>query len=141
NNLEKKVDIDAPPERVWQVMIDVERWREWTASITSIEKLDPGSLAIGSRARVLQPRLRPAVWTVTQLEPGRNFTWTSGIPGVRVIGGHAVERAGQGSRVTLSVEFKGLFGWLVARAMSKLNDEYVAMEAAGLKRRCEGKEI
>jgi len=32
-------------------------------------------------------------------------------------------------------------GWLVARLMRKLNDEYVSMEAAGLKRHCEGKEI
>jgi uncharacterized membrane protein len=139
--MKKTIEIDAPPERVWQVMVDVERWREWTASITSIERLDTGPFAVGSRARVLQPKLRPAVWTVTQLEPGRNFTWTSGIPGVRVIGGHAVERAGQGSRAVLSVEFKGLFGGLVARVMRKLNDEYVGMEAAGLKRRCEGKEI
>jgi hypothetical protein len=47
--------------------------------------------------------------------------------------------AGQGSRATLAVEFKGLLGWLVARVMKNLNEEYVGMEAAGLKRRCEGK--
>ena len=122
-------------------MVDVERWREWTASITSIEKLQPGPLAIGSRARVVQPKLRPAVWTVTQLDPGRSFSWTSGIPGVHVTGIHTVERVGQGSRAVLSVEFKGLFGGLVDRLMRKLNDEYVGMEAAGLKRRCEGKDI
>ena len=139
--MKKTIDIDAPPQRVWQVMIDVVRWREWTASITSIERLDTGPFKVGSRARVLQPKLRPAVWTVTQLEPGWSFTWTSGIPGVRVIGVHAVEPVGQGSRAVLSVEFKGLFGGLVARLMRKLNDEYVGMEAAGLKRRCEGKEI
>ena len=123
-------------------MIDVERWREWTASITSIQRLDTGPFVVGSCARVVQPRLRPAIWTVTQIEPGRAFTWTTGVPIlIRVFGSHIVEPIGQGSRVTLSVEFTGMLGWLVDRLMRKLNDEYVSMEAAGLKRHCEGKEI
>ena len=28
--LEEKVDVAAPPNRVWAVVADVERWREWT---------------------------------------------------------------------------------------------------------------
>jgi hypothetical protein len=136
----KTVDIDAPPERVWPVMIDIEHWKDWTASITGIRKLDPGTLAVGTRAHVSQPKLRPAIWTVSQLEPGRSFTWSTGVPIlIRMFGSHIVEPAGQGSRVTLSVEFTGLLGWLVARAMKNLNEEYVAMEAIGLKHRCEGK--
>ena len=40
-------------DRVWAVMSDIERWHEWTASITGIQKLEPGPLAVGLRARVL----------------------------------------------------------------------------------------
>src|SRR6185436_13149266 len=82
------VDIDAPPDVVWPVMSDGERWHEWTASVTSVKRLDKGPLRIGSRALIRQPRFPPAVWKVTALEPGRRFVWKSGMPGMWVYGDH-----------------------------------------------------
>ena len=70
-HLEVSTSISAPAERVWATIIDVERWHEWTASITGAEKLEPGELKVGSKVRVKQPKLPPTVWTVTSLEPGR----------------------------------------------------------------------
>lgn len=137
-NFEIVVDIDARPARVWDVMIDVERWHEWTPSITSIKKLQADALAVGSRAHVTQPKLRPAIWTVTQLVDGRNFIWESRNPGVRVIGNHMVEPRNGGSRVTLSVRFEGILGGLVGTLLKKLNNQYLHLEADGLKKRAEG---
>ena len=37
---ETTVEINATPEQVWNTLIEVERWPEWTASITKIEPLD-----------------------------------------------------------------------------------------------------
>ncbi len=98
------IDIAAPVERVWQVMSDIERWREWTPSVASIKRLgSSGPLAVGSRAVIHQPKFPPALWQVSAIEPGRSFTWASLAPGLRVIGHHAVEPAGTGSRATLSL--------------------------------------
>ncbi|HEU5155001.1 MAG TPA: SRPBCC family protein, partial [Gemmatimonadales bacterium] len=82
------VEIAAPPERVWTVLADLERWPEWTQSVTSIELLQPGPLAVGTTVRVSQPKLKPAVWEVTEVKTGRSFTWVTRQPGFLVTGLH-----------------------------------------------------
>lgn len=131
------VDINAPPEIVCGMMFDIERWAEWTESISKIERLDSGPLALGSRARVLQPKVPPAVWKVTELEPGRGFSWKSGSALAWAVGKHWVEAAGPGSRATLSLHFGGPLGGIIARLLTNLNNRYLGMEAAGLKQRSE----
>jgi uncharacterized protein YndB with AHSA1/START domain len=131
------VDIAAPPRRVFDVMTDVERWHEWTESIASIEKLDAGELHVGSRARVRQPKLPPATWTVTEIIPNKGFTWTSSAPGVLVTASHTVVPKGTGSQATLELHFDGLAGGVLGRLTSGLNEHYLALESSGLKRRSE----
>lgn len=100
------VDIAARPERVWEVIIDIERWPDWNPSMKRIRRLDKGPLALGSRAFVRQPDVLPAVWKVTALEPNRTFTWTTSIPGLlSVVAIHSIEAIEQGSRVTLELNF------------------------------------
>lgn len=132
------VEIDAPPDRVWAVMSDIERWAEWTSTVTSIQRLNPGPLAVGSRMLIRQPKLPPAEWRITELEEGRSFTSVTGSLGVLVTARHWVESHQGRSRVTLSVQFSGVLGPLVARLTRGLNERYLAIEAKGLKGRSEG---
>jgi uncharacterized membrane protein len=136
-NTSKTVTIDAPPAKVFEVLCDVERWPQWTPTMTSVRRLDKGAFAIGSTVRVQQPKLRPAVWQVTELEAGRHFTWTTRSPGLRMAAGHFVEPQGTGSRVALSFEMSGLFAPLVSRLYGKLIDGYVTTESQRLKQHCE----
>jgi carbon monoxide dehydrogenase subunit G len=131
------VEIDAPPDQVWAVMSDVDRWHEWTPTIIRVRRRGSGPLAVGQWALVRQPRLPPALWRVVSLDPGRGFSWVSSGPGFRVTGSHAVESAPAGTRVTLALEIEGIFGPLMARLTGKLTEQYVALEGASLKKRCE----
>ena len=128
------VDVKAPPERVWQVLTDAERWHEWTPSVTSVELLDK-PLAVGGRAVIRQPELPPGKFKITALEPGRSFTWASGIPGIVFVHAkHIVEPTPSGARLRLVLRFDGLMGGVMGKKMAELNRRYLRMEAAGLKR-------
>jgi uncharacterized membrane protein len=131
------IDIAAPTERVAAVMIDVEKWHEWTASITSVKLLDDAPMAVGSRALVHQPKLPPAFWTVSVLEPARGFTWFSAGPGMRATGHHYAESTPTGSRATLTLEYDGVLAGLLAWLTKSVTEKYLAFEAEGLKARSE----
>ena len=118
-------------------MSDLERWPEWTASVTEIVCTSSGALGVGSTARVKQPKLAPANFVVTAWTPDRGFDWETRNALVTAVGHHAIEPLGTGSRVTLWVEFSGPLAGLVAWAYGGLTRRYVQMEAEGLKRRAE----
>ena len=134
---EVSLDIAAPPQRVWQVMTDVERWPEWTASVTSVRRLDSGGFRVGSRARIKQPKFLPAIWEVTQLDSGRSFAWVTHSPGLRATGVHQVKPTPNGSCATLAVVYSGALAPVVATLLGGVTNRFLALEAAGLRKRSE----
>jgi uncharacterized membrane protein len=124
--------IDAPTERVWEVLHDVARWPEWTPTVDSVERLDAGQFGVGSRAKIEQPRLPRALWEVTEVVDGRSFTWEAKGPGMRTIGRHEVVPDGDGSVVTLSIEQTGPMGAVAALVWRKLTQRYIELEAESL---------
>jgi uncharacterized membrane protein len=131
------IEINAPAARVFAIMADVERWHEWTASITSVQRLEPGPLRPGARARIRQPKFPPALWTVTAITDGHRFTWQSVSPGLKVVAHHVAEPISTGTRATLTVEFHGLLGGLWKALTGGITQRYIDLEAAGLKARAE----
>ena len=131
------IDIQAPPDRVWAAVRDIERWSECTPTVISVRPLDPGPLAVGNRAIVRQPKLLPARWQITELEEGRSFSWITRGPGILVTARHSIEDAANGTRATLSLDFSGPLGPLCARLTRGLNARYLDLEARGLKKHAE----
>jgi uncharacterized membrane protein len=127
------VAIDAAPETIWNHLIDIERWPLMTESVTRVQRLDDGPFEKGSRARVNQPKLPPAVWTVTEFDPGRSFTWESRTPGIVTTAAHVLT----GDGVKLTVAQKGPTAPLVSLLYGRLTRRYATMEAEGLKRLAE----
>jgi uncharacterized protein YndB with AHSA1/START domain len=132
------VDIDAPQETVWAVLTDVERWPAWTTSTAEVRRLGDGEFRGGSTARVKQPWLPASVWTVTEYEPGKYFSWVTKSPGITTVGTHDLVTDADGStNVRLTLHQTGMLAPIVGLFLSRRSRRYVDMEAHGLKRRCE----
>jgi uncharacterized membrane protein len=135
---QRSVEIAAPARSVWNTWVDVERWPEWTTSVTRSTVLDPGPLHVGSRVRVQQPRLPTVVWRVDELEQDQSFVWSSRSAGVTTIASHRITPSG-GDRVTalLTLDQSGWLAPVIGFLAGRLTRRYLDMEATGLKSRSE----
>ena len=134
--LEKFVT-SAAPEIVWQILSDVEHWREWTPTIIEITPEGAGGLRVGARYRVVQPKLRPAVYEVTECVPNERFTWVQKLPGGGLVADHQIMIRNGATEVELSFSSEGGLGSVIAGIFAKKIGSYVATEAKSLKERCE----
>jgi uncharacterized membrane protein len=129
------IDIAASPERVWEVMSDIDQWREWTPSIRSVTRLGDKPFAVGTRVWIRQPKLPPALWKIISIDPDRGFTWVSAAPGLLVTARHGVEPAPAGARASLFLSIEGRFRAVLAGLTGKITKRYLDLEAEGLKAR------
>ena len=137
-NASSSVEIDAPDATVWDVFADVERWPEWTASVTRVVALDGPGIEVGKRFRIKQPRLPDVVWEVTEVEPGVSWTWRQRSPGATAVASHTVVPEDGGRTLARQrVEQRGPVGAAVGLLMTHLTRRYLDLEAEGLKARSE----
>lgn len=135
---EDSVEIEAPPQLVWEVFSDVERWPAWTASVTSLVGRDGAQLAVGRRFAIKQPGMSKLVWRVTEIEPRSSWTWVQRSPGVLVTARHwVIPQPGGRTLVRQQLDQRGPLGALVGRLMAKKTRRFLELEAHGLKSRSE----
>ena len=113
--------IAAPVATVWALTVDVESWPRITpATVTSVELLQPGAVALGSSARIKQPGQREKVWTVTEFEHLRLFAWSAASLGLTMTGRHELVEADGGVRNVLTIDLSGPLARLVAALGGRL---------------------
>ena len=130
-------EVAADIDRVWAVQTDIERWPEWTASVTRLVALDGPGIAVGKKFEIKQPRLPKLVWEVTELTEGSSWTWEQRSPGGRTVAVHEVTADGGRTLVRQRLDQQGLVGSLIGRLMRGTTKRYLELEAQGLKARSE----
>jgi uncharacterized membrane protein len=128
--------VDAPADLVWRTVEDVEKWPEWTPTMTEIH-LHGDDLRDGSTATVRQPKQPVRTWTVTEVVEGRSFTWTSTGRGLRMSAEHAVATEDGRTNVRLTFSLAGPLAPLATLLAGRLIRQAVDTEAASLKKWCE----
>lgn len=138
--IERSIEIEAPPERVWQVLTDLPAHPDWNPFIRSIS----GDVRVGSRLRVriVPPGGRGMTFkpVVTAATPGKEFAWLGKLA-VRGVfdGAHrfVIDDLGGGrSRLTQGETFSGLLVRFLGGSLGATADGFDAMNRA-LKVRCE----
>jgi uncharacterized membrane protein len=135
---EKSIDIDAPQQRVWDVLSDLEGWPRVIDTVDTIELLTPAPITKGSRVRLKQPKLPEGHWDITVWDAPSYFEWTQKSTGTTSVAGHRVEPVGEGrARLTLTLEMRGLLIPIMALFYKDLTNRYINLEAEGMKRAAE----
>ncbi len=131
---EQSIDIDAPQQRVWDVLTDLEAWPQRIETVDVVELVTPAPLGEGSRVRLKQPRLPEGIWEITVWDAPSFFEYRQQSGGVTSVAGHRVEALEEGrNRLTLNLEMRGLMGAVVAVFFKGLTNRYMTLEAQGMK--------
>jgi carbon monoxide dehydrogenase subunit G len=96
-------DVDAPAERVWAIVTDLERTKDVISAITALERTDGGSgFGVGTawrETRVMFGREATESMAVTEVEEGRSYVVESRSRGVVYRTVMRVEPRGEGCRL------------------------------------------
>jgi hypothetical protein len=137
-HFEQSIDIDARQQRGWEVISDLEAWPQRVETVDIVELVTPGPLGEGSRGRLKQPKLPEGTWDVTVWEAPSYFEFRQKSGGVTTVAGHRVEALAEGrSRLTLTLDMRGLLVPVVAVFYKALTNRYMTVEAQGMKRAAE----
>jgi polyketide cyclase/dehydrase/lipid transport protein len=135
---EQSIDIDARQQRVWDVLSDLEAWPRRIETVDAVELLSPAPLGEGSRVRLKQPKLPEGIWEITVWDAPSYFEYRQQSGGVSTVAGHRVEALEEGrSRLTLTLDMRGLLVPVVAVFYKGLTNRYISIEAQGMKRAAE----
>ena len=89
------IDVDAPPENVWDILTDLGRYRDWNPLFVEAA----GDVAVGQR--IMLRSKHPANGRLMTVKPkiiaaksGAELRWTSSLPGI-MSGEHSFTRSPQ----------------------------------------------
>jgi uncharacterized membrane protein len=137
-HFEQSIDIDARPQRVWEVLSDLEAWPRRIETVDVVELLTPAPVGAGSRVRLEQPKLPEGTWEVTVWAAPSYFELRQKSGGVTIVAGHRVEALEDGrSRLTLTLDMRGPLVPVGALFYKGLTNRYMTVEAQGMKRAAE----
>jgi hypothetical protein len=138
-SFEAATRIDAGPDQVWALLVDVGSWRDWNSGVDRVE----GRVALGERLTLYATmiRSRPFSVTVTEIRPREVMRWRGGLP----MGAAVIERTYRldsqddgGTVLTIREDHTGPLAVLLDRTTPDLNPSFRQF-CEGIKARAEGR--
>ena len=120
-SISSSVQINAPAERVYEMMTDLESAPQRISGIQTMEVLTDGPFGVGTRfreTRIMFGKEAVETMEVSAVEPGRSYTTEAESHGSHYTCVVAVEPAGEGCTLSMSMDAKPLS--LVSKVMCAL---------------------
>jgi uncharacterized protein YndB with AHSA1/START domain len=130
----REIEIVAPPEDVWDVLTDFDRWPRWNPEVKSISfdgPLEPGSLF---RWKAGPGKI---VSTLEQVDPPRYVRWRGRTMSIGAIHEWRFEPRDGGTHVLTEETFSGVLARLLRRSLQKQLDRALDEGLEHLKREVE----
>jgi len=123
---ESSVEINAPVEKVWTLVDNLEEWPQWIPSIRKIEMVSKGPLTVGSQlsvtARVSRLTIR-LLMTITEFVSERAVVMEGKALGTRLTRFYTLEPVNDKTRVTVGGQVSGILAWLARRGGQAISSE------------------
>ena len=103
---EQSIETSASPARVWQLFVDVARWKDWNAGIEKIEIHGP--FAKGTTFTMQPPGQDAITSKLIDVRPNEGFTDETVVDDTRVIVSHRLVTLPSGrTKIIYSTEITG----------------------------------
>jgi len=122
------IEIDAPVNKVWALIDELEEWPQWMLSIRKIKRISEGPLAVGSQISVTAKVGRLSVtllMTITEFLPERSVVMRGKSMGTSLTRFYYFKPVNGKTKVTIGGDVSGLLAWLARRGGQAVSDEMV----------------
>ncbi len=129
-----QVEIAASPERVWDLLSNIDRWPKWNTLVQSA--VLSGPLHPGSVFRWKSKGLT-VISTLQEVMPNRRLTWTGKAFGTRAIHAWEIEGTADGVVLRTAESFAGWLPRLMPKTTHRMLDETLAAWLKAIKSEAE----
>jgi hypothetical protein len=130
----REIDIAAPPEVVWEVLTEFDRWLEWNPEVKSMSY--EGPLAPGAMFR-WKAGPGTIVSTIEEVDRPHHVRWRGRTMSISAIHEWRLDERDGGTHVETEERFSGVLARLLRRSLQKQLDRALEEGLEHLKREAE----
>ncbi|MDE3719948.1 SRPBCC family protein [Nocardiopsis sp. N85] len=133
---EKSIHIEAPRQRVWHVLTDIEAWPRVIRLVEVVEVVASPPLEVGGTVRLRE--LPEGLWDITVWDTPAYFEFAQKADGATTVVCHRVDAlGGDRSHLMLNLEMRGLMVAVISVLPKKTTRTHLDRQAEDLKNAAE----
>lgn len=131
---QKSILINAKPEKVWSVLIDIENWPQWLSMVSEAKLSGPLQENTTFDWKASGMKIHSKLHTV---QPNAAIGWTGKVLGIHAIHNWTFQQKNECTEVVVSESMEGFLAKLFKKMMNKSIEKDMILSLELLKKACE----